>query len=203
MHLLAIDTSGPALSLALFDDSVLVGQHHHIIGRGHAEQIIPAIGALPFGGRADIIIAGCGPGSFTGIRAGVAAARALAYGWNGTALGMSSLALIAAGVDAEHSSCVVAIEGGHGALFVQAFALPSLQPLTSVRSLAPSEAAAAHKEHVVAGSGAERLIAARGFGTLIDSEARASRALMLPEPLRNWLPSPVYGRAPDAKAIAA
>jgi tRNA threonylcarbamoyladenosine biosynthesis protein TsaB len=203
MRLLAIDTSGPALSLALFNDSILIGEHHQIIGRGHAEQIISAIGALPFGGRADLIIAGCGPGSFTGIRAGVAAARALAYGWNATAFGMSSQALIAAGVDAENSSCVVAIEGGHGALFVQAFALPSLQPLTSVQSLAPSEAAAVHNEHVVAGSGAERLIAARGFGTLIEGEARASRVLMLPELLRNWNPRPVYGRAPDAKAAVA
>jgi hypothetical protein len=116
---------------------------------------------------------------------------------------MNSLALIAAGVEVEDACCVVAIEGGHGALFVQAFALPSLQPLTSVQSLAPSEAAAVHTEHVIAGSGANRLFAARGFGTVVDTEARASRALMLPVHLRNWIPSPVYGRAPDAKAAAA
>ena len=58
MRLLAIDTSGPALSLALFDDSVLVADDHRLIGRGHAEQIIPAIAALPDGGRADQIVVG-------------------------------------------------------------------------------------------------------------------------------------------------
>lgn len=202
MRLLAIDTSGPALSLALFEDSVLIAEDHRLIGRGHAEQIVPAIAALPNGGRADQIVVGCGPGSFTGIRAGVAAARALAFGWNAKALGMSSLALIAAGVEADESRCLVAIEGGHGALFVQAFARHPLLALSPVQSLTPEEAALVHSEHLVAGNGAERLIAARGCGRAAEAEAQASRALMLAHELRTWHPSPVYGRAPDAKVAS-
>lgn len=202
MRLLAIDTSGPALSLALFDDSILLDQSHTVIGRGHAEQIIPAIAAMQGGGRADTIVVGCGPGSFTGVRAGVAAARALAFGWSGQAYGMSSLALIAAGTATDQSELIVAIEGGHGALFVQIFALPSLQSMSEVQSLTPEEAAASFNFRCVAGSGAERLVAARGFGEAIAGEPAASHALMLPRGLRNWPPSPVYGRAPDAKAMA-
>jgi tRNA threonylcarbamoyladenosine biosynthesis protein TsaB len=200
MRLLAIDTSGPALSLALFEGADLIAERHDVIGRGHAEQIIPAIAALPDGGRADFIIAGCGPGSFTGIRAGVAAARALALSWNANAFGMSSLALIAAGVDGE--TCLVAIEGGHGALFVQSFAFHPLTATSPLQSLTPDEAALLHTQAIVTGSGAVRLIAARGHGAAQAGEPRAALTLMLPLALREWPPSPVYGRAPDAKVSA-
>jgi tRNA threonylcarbamoyladenosine biosynthesis protein TsaB len=197
MRILAIDTSGPALSLALFEGKDLVAERHDLIGRGHAELIIPAIAALPGGGRADIIIAGCGPGSFTGIRAGIAAARALALGWNAKAFGMSSMALVAAGVEA--AGLVVALEGGHGALFVQSFTCSPLASDSAVESLSAQEAAAQYQQGIVVGSGADQLVAVRGHGQVLASEPRASRALLLPLALREWPPSPVYGRPPDAK----
>jgi tRNA threonylcarbamoyladenosine biosynthesis protein TsaB len=200
MRLLAIDTSGPALSLALFDGESLIAERHDIIGRGHAELIIPTIAALPEGGRADTIVAGCGPGSFTGIRAGVAAARALALGWNAKACGMNSLALIAAGVEAE--TFLIAIEGGHGVLFVQGFASGPLRARGPVQSLAPETAALVHNDIVVVGSGAERLVAARGSGKACAGEPRASRLLLLPRELREWPPRPEYGRPADAKVSA-
>jgi tRNA threonylcarbamoyladenosine biosynthesis protein TsaB len=197
VRLLAIDTSGPALSLALFEGQDLIAERHDLIGRGHAEHIIPAIAALPGGGRADIITAGCGPGSFTGIRAGVAAARALALGWNAKAFGMSSIALVAAGF--EEAAMVVALEGGHGALFVQSFSRSPLEADSPVQSLNADEAATLYQQAIVVGSGAERLVAVRGHGLALSGEPRASRALLLPLDLREWPPSPVYGRAPDAK----
>ena len=53
------------------------------------------------GGRgADRILVGVGPGSFTGIRVGIAAAQGLAIGWDCELAGMSSLALLAAGAGA-------------------------------------------------------------------------------------------------------
>ena len=95
MRHLIIDTATQALSLALFEDGKLIGRRHDVIGRGHSEQLLPAIAALPDGGRADAISVGVGPGSFTGIRVGIAAARALAFGWGAKVDGFSSIALAA------------------------------------------------------------------------------------------------------------
>jgi tRNA threonylcarbamoyladenosine biosynthesis protein TsaB len=206
MLLLAIDTSGPALSLALFDEQVLRAEYHEIIGRGHAERIIPQIALLPGGGRADIIVAGTGPGSFTGIRAGIAAARGLALGWQAQVYGMNSLALIAAGVN--EREVLVAIEGGHGELFLQAYGrgdrgeVGSVRALSAIEALTPEAAVGKYRPTHVAGSGAERFIAAGGSGRPFIASPCAALTLSLPPPLRTIAPSPVYGRAPDAKAAA-
>ena len=74
---LALSTSSPALSIALFDGRKVLARHHQLIGRGHAEALVPAIAALLTGRRAEAIIVDIGPGSYTGIRIGIAAARAL------------------------------------------------------------------------------------------------------------------------------
>ncbi len=206
MRLLAIDTSGPALSLALFDEQVLLAEYNEIIGRGHAEWIIPQIALLPGGGRADIIVAGTGPGSFTGIRAGIAAARGLALGWRSQVYGMNSLALIAAGI--KEREVLVAIEGGHGELFLQAFdrgdggEIGAVRALIAIEALTPEAAVGKYRPAHVAGSGAERFIAAGGSGFALTASPCAALTLSLPPLLRTLPPSPVYGRAPDAKFAA-
>ena len=68
MRTLAFDTSGAACSVALFEDGAIIAERHEVVGRGHAERLIPWIAALPNGGKADLILVGCGPGSFTGVR---------------------------------------------------------------------------------------------------------------------------------------
>ena len=93
MRTLVIDTATPALSVALFAGDALIGHAHEVIGRGHAERLLPAIAALPDGGRAERILVSCGPGSFTGIRVGIAAARALAFAWSADLIGYATLAL--------------------------------------------------------------------------------------------------------------
>ncbi len=198
MRTLAIDTSGRACSIALFEDGVLIAERHEEIGRGHAEALIPWIAEFPEGGKADAILVGCGPGSFTGVRVGVAAARGLGLGWGVPVAGMDSLALIAATAPGD-GPVLVAIEGGHGEIFVRQFAWPSLTPLGSLSSLTPDVAASRFNEQSVLGSGAGRLVTARGSGIAVNREARAARALSLPDSLRALPPSPIYGRAPDAK----
>src|ERR1700712_731470 len=93
---LVIETATAACSVALIEDGRVVAPMHEIVGRGHAERLVPMIAELPRGGRADAILVDVGPGSFTGIRVGIAAARGLGLGWGIPVHGYSSLALIAA-----------------------------------------------------------------------------------------------------------
>ena len=47
MRILVIDTATQALSVALLEDGQTIGHFHEIVGRGHAEALLPAIAALP------------------------------------------------------------------------------------------------------------------------------------------------------------
>ena len=194
MRTLVIDTATANLSVALFEDGVLLGHDHRAVGRGHAEQLIPAIAALPDGGRADRILVGCGPGSFTGIRIAIAAARALAFAWGADLKGFDSLALVAAQARRLSGTVdfTIVVEGGHGEWFVA-------DPPHPARSLTPEDAAAQVTRELVAGSRAAELIALRGHGTAIPAEADAREALALDPASILTHATPLYGRAPDAK----
>lgn len=200
--LLAIDTSTAACTAALIDsDGALIDGRDELIGRGHSEQLVPMLDKLLGGGRVDTILVGVGPGSFTGIRVGIAAAQGLAIGWNAELHGMSSLALLAAGSSA--SPCVAAaMIGGHGELFVQQFGA-GLTPETPVLNLRPEDAAEAISAPLVVGPGASQLVAARGTGEARETWPSAANALTVPVSLRTMPPKPVYARAPDARAKAA
>ena len=176
---------------------------HDVIGRGHAERLVPLIADLAGGGRAPAIAVGCGPGSFAGVRIGVAAARALAIGWQVPVEGFSSLALVAAGAAdaiADAGGALVVMEGGHGQWFVQPFAA-DLAPRAGVRSLLPDDAIRAD-DALVIGNRAEAFVARRGSGYAIAALPDARSFVRLPAGALFANPSPVYGRAPDAKPMA-
>ena len=152
---LVIETATAACSVALIHDGAVVAQHHEEVGRGHAERLIPMIAELPDGGRADRILVDCGPGSFTGIRVGIAAARGLALGWGVPVTGFSSLPLIAAAgfaTDPAVPALAVVLEGGHGEVFMQAFTRP-LAETGPFASLKPEAALAALAGHAAIGNG--------------------------------------------------
>ena len=200
--ILAIDTSTAACTAALFDDGGhCIASRDERIGRGHAERLAPMLEELLEGRSAETILVGVGPGSFTGIRVGIAAAQGLAIGWGAELRGMSSLALIAAaaGVGGEVTA---AVDGGHGELFAQAFDA-RLESASTLANLPPAQAAEAFLTEPVAGPGAAKLVEARGWGRAIESWPSASLALRLPEVLRDLPPDPLYARAPDAKAKSA
>ena len=200
---LVIETATAACSVALLHGDRRLAARHEIVGRGHAERLIPMIGELPGQGRANEILVDCGPGSFTGVRVGIAAARGLGLGWKVPVRGFHSLSLIAAGGWPEGAETLaVAIAGGHGQLFVQSFQAGPMRALSDPVSLLPQDAAAVVTAPLVIGSGAEALVAARGYGQTLSAAPDARHALCLPPALRNRRAAPFYGRAPDAKPMA-
>jgi tRNA threonylcarbamoyl adenosine modification protein YeaZ len=197
---LVIDSATAACSAALLgSDGALVAERHELVGRGHAERLVPMIAELLDGRRPDSILVDCGPGSFTGVRVGLAAAHGLAIGWRVPLAGFSSLALLAAA--SGERQVAAALQGGHGELFVQSYGGDPLAPLDDLRSLAPEAAAASIDAELVVGSGAAALVAARGTGRAADLLPRAADARLLPPDLRNLPARPIYGRPPDARPM--
>ena len=118
--------------------------------------------------------------------------------------GFSTLALIAAGAAddiAAAGGALVVTEGGHGQWFVQPFAA-DLSPRAAVRSLLPEDAAALDDDLVV-GNRAELFVARRGSGRALTILPDARAFLRLPRAALIDHPSPIYGRAPDAKPMAS
>jgi tRNA threonylcarbamoyl adenosine modification protein YeaZ len=200
LRTLVIDTATAACSVALIEDGRVVAHLHEVLDRGHAERLVPMIAELPGGGRADTIAVDCGPGSFTGLRVGIAAARGLGLGWDVPVHGYSSLALIAAAGfrDDPRAALAVVIEGGHGEVFMQCFAA-TLDALTPLASLKPDAAIAALGATPAIGNGASRLRAADPAVDATDALPDAADFVLLPHALTTLPPTPIYGRAPDAK----
>lgn len=205
MRTLVIDTATQALSLALFDDDVLIAHDHSIIGRGHAEALMPRITALPDGGHADRIAVDTGPGSFTGVRIGLAAARALAFGWGATLVGYGALLNVALAARSRHDTSdapiAVAMQGGHGELFWQIFDHASLAPLTPLASAPAHEIAAAISCDHVYGSAAMQVVSIRGHGVATELLPDARLLPSMPETALTSALA-VYGRGADAKPMA-
>jgi tRNA threonylcarbamoyl adenosine modification protein YeaZ len=200
--LLAIDSATASCSAALIGPGgELIEERHELVGRGHAERLVPMIAELLGGRRPKALLVDCGPGSFTGVRVGLAAAHGLAIAWKVPLSGYSSLAALAAAAAPGAGEEITAVlKGGHGELFVQSFAGDPLTPLDELHSLPPQAAVAAALGRRAIGSGAEALAAERGFGDWEDRLPRASDARLLPPELRSLAARPIYGRPPDARA---
>jgi tRNA threonylcarbamoyl adenosine modification protein YeaZ len=203
--LLAIETGTAACSVALIDGTTIVAARHEIIGRGHAERLVPLVEAVlaEAGGRPRAIAVDVGPGSFTGLRVGIAAARGFGLVWNVPVHGYSSTTLIAASMLAAHDAAplTVVMDAGRGEVFVQSFDR-DLQPAAPAAAL-PIAAAATAYEGALAGTGAA-LLRAAGSAAMILSETPpdARDVRLLPAALRSLPPTPLYVRAPDAKLPA-
>lgn len=128
--ILVIDTSGPVCAAGIFDPgrNRLVAAKSEMLGKGHAERLIPMIDeVLAEAGMAlkDMTRVGVtiGPGSFTGIRVGVAAARGFALSLGIPAIGVTTLQVVAEQVlEIDPPAPVVAaIDAGRQEIFAQAF----------------------------------------------------------------------------------
>ncbi len=201
--LLVVNTALAAQSLALLRGDDVLAARHQVIGRGHAETLMPEIAALFADGgiaRPDAILVDIGPGSFTGLRIGIAAARALGLAWGVPVTGYASLALVAAphfAADRGLGRLVAVAEAGRGLLYVQVL---DRDLRVEVPEALDAATAAARLDAAlpVAGPGAARLAALSGAPLLGDAWPEARHAALLPEAARSLVPAPLYISAPDA-----
>lgn len=206
MRTLAIETASEACSIALFEGDDLIARDHRTIGRGHAEALVPMIAALPDKGRSRRILVSLGPGSFTGVRIGLATARALGFAWGAEVLGYPTLALIAAQARAGYPGQAVRVctNGGHGEWFVADFDAGGL-PLGDPVSITSDTARSLPHATLIAGNRAEAM-AAQNPGrpvTAIDLLPDASAVTLVPHAMLTAALAPIYGRGPDATPMAA
>ncbi|MBA4043165.1 MAG: tRNA (adenosine(37)-N6)-threonylcarbamoyltransferase complex dimerization subunit type 1 TsaB [Erythrobacter sp.] len=200
MRMLAIETASEACSVALFDGSALIAHDHRIMARGHAEALVPMIAALPDKGRSSRILVSLGPGSFTGVRIGIAAARALGFAWGAEVLGYPTLALVAAQAQTT-APVTVCMNGGHGEWFVQDFADGA--SLGALQSLVPDAAKLVGAQSLIAGNRAEQFAALlEAEHTVLDLMPDARQINWVPEAMLSANLAPIYGRGPDATPMA-
>lgn len=213
MTLLAIDTSASLCAAALFDGTRELGREVIDIGKGHAERLMGVIeAALSQAGKsyADLTRIGVaiGPGSFTGIRVGVATARGLALGSGAPAIGVSNLeAVAAAAAPAFPGRPVMAAFTATPGFIHAAIYEPSGNVVYSPATMLTDAALALALRHdaVVAGTAAASLAAldprmpAASAAATADIAVYARLATLKPAGER---PKPLYMREPDAKPQA-
>ncbi|MFY9759378.1 MAG: tRNA (adenosine(37)-N6)-threonylcarbamoyltransferase complex dimerization subunit type 1 TsaB [Xanthobacteraceae bacterium] len=217
MRLLAIDTALAACSAAVLDTAHggMVASESLPMVRGHAEALMPLVArVMKASGLAfadlDRIVVTTGPGSFTGLRVGIAAARGLGLATKIPVVGVSTLSAYAApylGVD-NKNPVIAAIDARHAHVFLQVFA-PNGRTSTAPRLAALCEAvhAAADAPARIVGSAAQTVadeLAETGPAPVIvdardapDIAWVAQIGAVVPE--ASAPPKPQYLRAPDAQ----
>jgi tRNA threonylcarbamoyl adenosine modification protein YeaZ len=217
MRVLAIDTALEACSAAVHDTEhpgATVRESMPMV-RGHAEALIPLIARVMDRARLtfsdiDRIAVTTGPGSFTGLRVGIAAARGIALATGKPAVGLSTLAAYAAPFIAEDDSLpvVAVIDARHDHVYLQAFG-PGGRTLVTPRLVPLREAPR------FAATGAPRLVgtAANMLAAVWPAAERPPTSVVQRgAPDIDWVarlgaaaaesaspPKPMYLRAPDAQ----
>jgi tRNA threonylcarbamoyladenosine biosynthesis protein TsaB len=221
MKILAIDTALPAVSACVLEDSAetAIAAESVPMERGHAEALLPLVDRVMArceGGFAalDRIAVTVGPGSFTGLRVGIAAARAIGLACGIPVTGVSTLAALAAPLIMLQRPGLVgaAIDARHGNVYFAAFApdgravlAPRIVPVReAARSLgegpawltgsgAPIVAAEAHSAgmtvEICGDAVVPDIVYVARIGLLADPEVAPAR--------------PLYLKAPDAQPMDA
>lgn len=217
---LGLDTATPELTVALLRDGELAGERQ--VGPGpsgrprHATELLPAVAAL-LGrerewGQVTKIAVGVGPGSFTGLRIGVAAARALALGRGLPLVGVSSLAALAAGIGGRGADRLALIDARRGEVFGALYSAAGeelWEPFVSDPAALAARLAGHDRPVVAAGDGSLRFrgeLEAAGVAVAAAGEAahrlRARHICRLASGIEGGPPEavePIYLRRPDAE----
>jgi len=217
MLILAIDTALDACSAAVLDTEAgrLIAQESEAMKRGHAEALMPLIGRVIMQSGVtfadlDRIVVTTGPGSFTGLRVGLSAARGIALAANKPVVGVTTLTAYAApvvsqsgenpvisAIDARHDQVYLQVVSGNGSSLIRPQIAPIEEALDASRFGVP---------HLV--GNAAKILAERWPATApppfdVDAQAAPDIAWV------GWLGAavsantaparPFYLRAPDAK----
>jgi tRNA threonylcarbamoyl adenosine modification protein YeaZ len=216
MRVLAIDTALEACSVAVpdLDRGGVIASETTVMARGHAEAVMPMIArvmdaaGIEFADL-DRVAVTTGPGSFTGLRVGISAARGIALAAGKPALGLSTLAGFAAPLIAEDDSTqvVAAIDARHDHVYLQVFGAAGRTLVAPrIASLRDAVRAAMTGPARIVGSGARLMAAAwpKEASAPLQVEQRSA-------PDIGWIarlaaasegygpPKPLYLRAPNAR----
>jgi tRNA threonylcarbamoyladenosine biosynthesis protein TsaB len=196
--LLAIETAGSGCSAAVLCGRETLAAECRVLRHGHAEALLPMIervarAACVAPGELEIIAAATGPGGFTGIRAGLAAAQGIALAAGARLVGVTSFAAVAAAVreravaDAA-AVLLIALDSRRDDLCVQLFAGDCATALAEPAAL-PPDRLASHVAGLI--GGARLLIAGDRTGPAADALGRERSVVLVPD------------SAPDALGVAA
>jgi tRNA threonylcarbamoyladenosine biosynthesis protein TsaB len=223
MLILGIDTATPQVSVAVGGHEGVLALTQTARGRQHAEALTPAIQFTCRQARIElaeisVVAVDLGPGLFTGLRVGVAAAKAMAHALRVPMIGVPSLDLVAFPLRYSSKLIVAAVDARRGELFTASYRqVPGgMQRLTNYHVLSPddlaSELLATAEECVLVGDGALRYgevfeglhkveiveegVAYPSAASLVMlAHARALRE----EWVKPWDLQPLYLRKPDAE----
>lgn len=194
----------------------MAAEKHERLARGHAEAVVPMVASVMADSglrydQLDAIAVTIGPGTFTGIRIGLAAARGLALASSRPMVGVTTFEAIAYGVQPNKRSVLVVLDARRGQLYTQLFdsmfvpvGPPSVLPVQNIRSVRPSG------QYIVVGTGVSlarphllestvsRSDVIFDTGTGLPRAATVARIASIRKPQLPTTVRPIYLRALDA-----
>ncbi|MFQ5766274.1 MAG: tRNA (adenosine(37)-N6)-threonylcarbamoyltransferase complex dimerization subunit type 1 TsaB [Rhodospirillales bacterium] len=219
MRILGFDTALSACSAALWEDGRILARSHETMPRGQSERLMPMVlevmdeAGIRFP-DVDLLAVTTGPGAFTGLRIGLAAARGMALAGGLPCLGVTTLDAVAAGVpepERQAGQLLVTLESRRADLYAQAFD-HDLKPRGDPRAVLPGDLPAmvdGDGPVIVAGDAAgpaaESLYAAGVEVALSAAPGVPDGAVVAAVAAGRWSPdaipappAPLYLRPPDA-----
>ncbi|MGH6906523.1 MAG: tRNA (adenosine(37)-N6)-threonylcarbamoyltransferase complex dimerization subunit type 1 TsaB [Aestuariivirga sp.] len=211
MKLLALDTTMAACSVAVHESGGVLAKAFVAMERGHAEAIAPMVRDVMAETQVafsalDRIAVTVGPGTFTGVRIGLAMARGLGLALDIPVIGIDTLSAIAANAKAADMPLLVASDARRGEVYAALFdragkmlrqpAVMSLQACLQILPEGPVRMLGTAADFLTAAG--PRIDLARSVACdLPDAANFGALALQLPD--TGAMPVPLYLRAPDAK----
>lgn len=218
MNVLGIDSATEACSAAVLCNGALASRRFQTIQRGHAEILIPLIqetmreAEITFGAL-DLIATTIGPGGFTGLRIGLASARALALAATIPIIGVTTLEAVARAQPTRNMPTLICLDSKREDVYLQLFDGDNT-PMTAPAAMLPEEIAAILPSGLVAVGGNARKTVIATLAERIPPPILTDGAL-LPDaefvariglerfvagaPVSEAPPRPLYLRAPDAR----